>query len=50
MNEAIQAEIEKLERQLAAHISERDNQITRIAIVELQLDSLRAELAKQPAK
>lgn len=50
MNEAIKAEIEKLERQLAAHIAERDQQNTRIAIVELQLGSLRAELTKQPAE
>ena len=50
MNEALKAEIEKLERQREAHIAERDNQLQRIAIVELQLSSLRAELAKQPAE
>lgn len=49
MNEAIQAEIEKLERQLAAHIAERDNQTQRIAIVEVQIEALKKSLPANPA-
>lgn len=49
MSEAIKSEIEKLERVLKFHETERDNQNQRIEILNLQIEALKKAIpAEEP--